>query len=136
MQQTQNSEIFTDEAYIQTHVDRQRRQLPPSALFAQDLAVEAFVASGHRPHVNAVLAIYDALLQAKVSPDAARAVADALEKDMNHLATKQDLVQLRELLTRDIQLATSELSQKLTVRMGLMFSATIAILSGLLALLR
>ncbi len=42
--------------------------------------------------IKATLAIYDALLQARIPPPAARGVAEALEKDMEALlATKTDL---------------------------------------------
>jgi hypothetical protein len=52
----------------------------------------------HHFGMNAALAIYDALIQAKVSPDAAKAVVDALDRDMNTwLATKQDFHHFEQL---------------------------------------
>lgn len=46
--------------------------------------------------MKSTLAIYDAMLEAKVPASAARGVAEALEKDMEaNLATKSDLNALR-----------------------------------------
>lgn len=45
------------------------------------------------------LAIYDALVKAKIPHESAKEVAEALETDMNQLATKQDLQTLEARLT-------------------------------------
>jgi hypothetical protein len=50
--------------------------------------------------MTSTLAIYEALIQANVPPLAARRAAEALEADMTtHLATKQDVAHLGELLS-------------------------------------
>lgn len=68
------------------------------------------------------IALYDALVGANVSPDKAKAVVQALEKEMFlQLATKQDLQQLK-----------AELKHDLTLRLGAMMVASIGILFGLL----
>ncbi len=47
--------------------------------------------------METALAIYEALIQANVSPPAARRVAETLEKDMSsNLATKQDIQGVRQ----------------------------------------
>lgn len=77
--------------------------------------------------------IYDALVQAKVPPDAARAVVDALEKDMTSmLATKQDFRHYEQLFTARLEALESRIVIKLSLVMAGMIGAT----SGLFALLR
>jgi hypothetical protein len=57
--------------------------------------------------MNTVLAIYDALLQAGVPDAPARRVVEALEQDMtNLLATKQDLLLIRQDFSHLEQLTT------------------------------
>jgi hypothetical protein len=57
--------------------------------------------------MSTVLAIYDALLQAGVPDAPARRVVEALEQDMTTLlATKQDLLLLRQDISRLEQLTT------------------------------
>lgn len=71
------------------------------------------------------LALYQALISINVEESKAAAVVDALESDMQtHLATKADLNQLKaELLQGQAQ---SEL--RMTIRMGIMFSAIAGLL--------
>src|SRR5688572_31450194 len=57
-------------------------------------------------------ALYDALVSINVPSDKARAVVDAMERDMGTtLATKQDLVLLRQDLKQDVELLRQELRQ-------------------------
>jgi hypothetical protein len=59
--------------------------------------------------------LYDALISINVPHDKARAVVDAMERDMyDKLATKADLRHVQELLSKDMQ----HLSTTLTVRLG------------------
>lgn len=68
------------------------------------------------------IALYDALVGANVPPDKAKAVVQALEKEMlSQLATKQDLQQLK-----------AELKHDLTLRLGAMMVTSVGILFGLL----
>jgi len=61
--------------------------------------------------------LYDALVSINVPSDKARAVVDAMERDMGTtLATKQDLVLLRQELRQDLQL----LEQKFDNRFSLL----------------
>lgn len=60
------------------------------------------------------IALYQALVSIDISEDRAKAVVDALEADMtSHLATKMDL---------------RELELKLTIRMGVMLSASVGVI--------
>ena len=55
--------------------------------------------------------LYDALVSINVPGDKARAVVDAMERDMGTtLATKQDLALLRQEVRQDLQLVKQELS--------------------------
>jgi hypothetical protein len=80
-------------------------------------------------------ALYDALLGVDVPPDKARAVIDALERDMGStLATKadvhllqRDIDQLRKDVERDLELLRSSMTVRLgsiqVVTAGLLFAA-------------
>ncbi len=68
------------------------------------------------------IALYDALVGANIPAEKAKAVVQALEKEMlSQLATKQDLQQLK-----------AELKHDLTLRLGAMMVASLGILFGLL----
>ena len=68
------------------------------------------------------LTLYDALVSIDVLADKARAVVDALERDMcSTLATKQDLLLLRQQLERQIEGVRRDLEllrSSMTVRLG------------------
>lgn len=54
--------------------------------------------------MSVVYSLYDALVSINVPDDKAKAVIDAMEREMmDKLATKADLIHVRELLSRDIQ---------------------------------
>ena len=74
------------------------------------------------------LTLYDALLSIAVSADKARAVIDALERDMGStLATKQHIRLLEQKLEQKIELLQSSMTIRLgsilVVAMGLLFAA-------------
>ena len=74
------------------------------------------------------LTLYDALLSIDVPADKARAVIDALERDMGStLATKQDIRLLEQELEQKIELLQSSMTIRLgsilVVAMGLLFAA-------------
>lgn len=80
--------------------------------------------------------LYDALISINVPADRARAVVDAMERDMfPKLATKTDLAYTRELLAKDMDGKLAELRHSMTLRMGAMFSGAIVILGALQKLL-
>lgn len=71
------------------------------------------------------LALYQALMSISVPEQKAHAVIEAMESDMHTLlATKSDLANLEHRLTAEI----AKTDVKLTIRMGVMLSATIGIL--------
>ncbi|UZE16070.1 hypothetical protein LOY70_19465 [Pseudomonas sp. B21-054] len=71
------------------------------------------------------LALYQALMSISVPEQKAHAVIEAMESDMHTLlATKSDLTNLEHRLTAEI----AKTDVKLTIRMGVMLSATIGIL--------
>ncbi|MCI0996769.1 MULTISPECIES: hypothetical protein [Pseudomonas] len=78
------------------------------------------------------LALYQALIAINVPEPKAHAVINALESDMHtHLATKSDLTKVEHRLTAEIAQIRSEIAHldvRLTLRMGVMLSATIGIL--------
>jgi len=64
--------------------------------------------------VTTTLAIYEALIEAKVPPPAARRAAEALEADMTqHLATKQDLAHWGEIVSQRIDSLDTRLTQRI-----------------------
>jgi hypothetical protein len=82
--------------------------------------------------VDHLFSLYDALVSINVSPDRARAIVDAMERDMeSKLATKSDLLHLRELLSKDIQLQVETLSHKMTIRLGAMIGSAVVLLGAL-----
>ncbi|MGY2147761.1 MULTISPECIES: hypothetical protein [Pseudomonas] len=71
------------------------------------------------------LALYQALISINVPEQKANAVIEALETDMlSRLATKADLTAL----TAELKTEISQLEVKLTIRMGVMLSATTGVL--------
>lgn len=71
------------------------------------------------------LALYQALISINVPEQKANAVIEALESDMHSLmATKADLAALHAELKADL----AQLEVKLTIRMGLMLSATAGVM--------
>ncbi len=73
--------------------------------------------------------LYDALVSINVPTDKARAVVDAMERDMGTaLATKTDL----QLLRKDLEL----LESKIVIKLGLVMTALFGIAGTILALLR
>jgi len=74
------------------------------------------------------LALYQALMSISVPEQKAHAVIEAMESDMHtFLATKSDIAQVRSEISQ-LRSEISHLDVKLTVRMGVMLSATIGIL--------
>ena len=68
-----------------------------------------------RHAVDYLYSLYDALVSINVSSDKARAVVDAMERDMGTtLATKQDLVMLRQEVRQDLQLFRQEMASMRT----------------------
>ncbi|UQI28529.1 hypothetical protein M3M50_16255 [Pseudomonas bijieensis] len=81
------------------------------------------------------LALYQALISINVSEPKAHAVIDALESDMQtFLATKNDIAQVRSEISK-VRLEIANLDSKLTIRMGVMLSATIGILIAAMKML-
>lgn len=78
------------------------------------------------------LALYQALISINVPEQKANAVIEALETDMlSRLATKADLTAL----TAELKTEISQLEVKLTIRMGVMLSATTGVLIAAMKLL-
>jgi hypothetical protein len=78
--------------------------------------------------MNFQFSLYDALIGIDVPPERARAVIDALERDMGaSLATKQDIQHLRQELKQDMELLRSNMTVRLgsiqVVAAGLLFAA-------------
>ena len=90
--------------------------------------------------MSVVYSLYDALVSINVPDEKAKAVIDAMEREMmDKIATKADLSHVREILSKDIdrledrvksQLATLE--TRLTVRLGTIAVVLNGILFGLL----
>ncbi len=70
------------------------------------------------------LSLYSALLSINVPEDKAMNVVTALERDMQNLATKQDVGLLRQDMER--------LKLELTVRMGGMLAVAVGILAAII----
>lgn len=81
--------------------------------------------------MEGLYSLYDALISINVPSDRARAVVTAMERDMDTtLATKADLKHLEERFRLEI---TTQV-QSLTIRMGSMIAAAVAILAALIKL--
>jgi hypothetical protein len=86
--------------------------------------------------VDHLYSLYDALVSIHVPNERARAVVDALERDMHtKLATKADLDHLRELLSKDMQLQVTTLGHQMTLRFGAILGGTAVLLGALQKLL-
>jgi hypothetical protein len=89
-------------------------------------------------HVSFAFSLYDALVGIDVPVDKARAVIDALERDMGaSLATKQDIQLLRQELKQEIDLLRKDmelLRSNMTVRLGSIQVVTAGLLFAALKL--
>lgn len=84
-----------------------------------------------RHSVDYLYSLYDALVSINVPADKARAVVDAMERDMGTtLATKVDL----QLLRKDMEIMAANLSHALTVRLGSMMVIAAGLLFAALKL--
>lgn len=82
------------------------------------------------------LALYQALISINVPEQKANAVIEALESDMfSRLATKADIAALRTDLLAELKTDISQLELKLTLRMGLMLSATAGVMLAAIKLM-
>lgn len=101
--------------------------------------------------MKSTLAIYDAMLEAKVSAAAARGVAEALERDMEAIvATKTDLQYLRAQMSGEmhalkvgmdsrfaaIDARFERLELRLTVKLGAFLAVAVGLIVTLQQLLR
>jgi signal recognition particle GTPase len=101
--------------------------------------------------METALAIYEALIQANVSPPAARRVAESLEKDMtSNLATKQDLQGVKQELQHFEQLMTTRFDSlesrvtlmlqnqesRIVVKLGVLMTVLFGMAGTALAVLR
>jgi hypothetical protein len=94
--------------------------------------------------METALAIYEALIQANVPPNAARRAAESLEKDMtSNLATKQDLQHLDQLMTTRLEALESRVSwmmqnleSRIVFKLGALMTVLFGLASAALALLR
>ncbi len=78
------------------------------------------------------LALYQALISINVTEQKANAVIDALEADMHSLlATKADLAALHAEFKADL----AQLEVKLTLRMGVMLSASVGVMLAAMKLM-
>jgi hypothetical protein len=82
--------------------------------------------------MEALYSLYDALISINVPNDRARAVVDAMERDMSDkLATKADLKHMHELISKDFQVVNARidhLTYVLTVRL---FGAAAVVIGAL-----
>jgi hypothetical protein len=77
--------------------------------------------------VDHLYSLYDALVSINIPNDKARAVVDAMERDMyNRLATKADLQHVSELLSKDIQNQTSAMTVRLVLTAVALIPAIVA----------
>jgi hypothetical protein len=102
--------------------------------------------------MSVVYSLYDALVSINVPDDKARAVIDALEREMmDTLATKADLAAVRSemngefklvrqeisamgnSLSKDLQIQMAALQNSLTIRLGLMMAGIIAAATALVS---
>lgn len=102
-----------------------------------------------RPSVDYLYSLYDALVSINVPNDKARAVVDAMERDMGTtIATKADLQMLRQelksdiagvaqeivLVRKDMEIMSATLLSTISVRMGSMLVVAIGLLFAALKL--
>jgi hypothetical protein len=80
--------------------------------------------------------LYDALVSINVPSEKARAVVDAMERDMmDKLATKADLQHMRELLTKDMQIQLAALNHQMTIRLGSMIAGAVVLIGAVQSLI-
>jgi hypothetical protein len=88
--------------------------------------------------VDFLYSLYDALVSINVPNDKARAVVDAMERDMGTtLATKSDLQMLRQELVQEIVLVRKDmelLRSSMTIRLGSMLFVGLGLLFAALKL--
>lgn len=91
-----------------------------------------------RHSVDYLYSLYDALVSINVPNDRARAVVDAMERDMaTTIATKADLQLLEQKLTSQMELIRKDmqlLSTTMTVRLGSMLVVSTGLLFAALKL--
>jgi hypothetical protein len=91
-----------------------------------------------RHSVDYLYSLYDALVSINVPSDKARAVVDAMERDMaTTIATKADLQLLKQELKSEISLVRKDmelLSTTMTVRLGSMLMLGLGLLFAALKL--
>lgn len=79
--------------------------------------------------MGVVYSMYDALVSINVPDEKAKAVIDALEREMmEKLATKSDVEHVRELLSRDIQ----NLPNAMTIKFGSMIVGAVVVICTVL----
>ena len=95
--------------------------------------------------MGVVYSMYDALVSINVPSDKAKAVIDAMEREMmDKIATKADLDHVQAILSRDIsrvedrvtasmKTGLAEMESKLTVRLGLLMVGTLTAATALVA---
>jgi hypothetical protein len=95
--------------------------------------------------MGVVYSMYDALVSINVPTEKARAVIDAMEREMmDKVATKADLEHVQEILSRDItrveervtasmKTGMAELESKLTIRLGVMMGTMLTAATALIA---
>jgi hypothetical protein len=94
--------------------------------------------------MSVVYSLYDALVSIKVPDEKAKAVIDAMEREMmDKLATKADLASVRELVSKDLEMLRfsmdhkfEQLESRLTIRLGAISAVLMGLLFGLLQLTR
>ena len=101
-------------------------------MISSDSRVGPAASRRYRGRMDFLYSLYDALVSINVPNDKARAVVDAMERDMGNalatLATKTDL----QLLRKDMEL----LESRIVVKLGLVMTALFGIAGTILALLR
>ncbi|MEO8306791.1 MAG: hypothetical protein ABI616_01960 [Pseudomonadota bacterium] len=82
--------------------------------------------------MGVVYSMYDALVSINVPTDKAKAVIDAMEREMmDKVATKSDLDHVRELISKDFEVVNGRidnLTHVLTVRLFLAAAATVPLI--------
>jgi hypothetical protein len=103
------------------------------------------IAAGDNPEgdgMSVVYSLYDALVSIKVPDEKAKAVIDAMEREMmEKLATKADLAHVREMVSKDLQIfridfehRLASMESRLIVKLGTIAGIWMGILFGLLKL--
>ncbi|MBN6774264.1 hypothetical protein JRG42_12220 [Pseudomonas granadensis] len=83
------------------------------------------------------LALYQALIAINVPEPKVEAVIQALESDLNTLlATKADIGSLRSEVSAQFKTELSQLEVRLTIRMGVIVSASVGVLIAAMKLIQ